>query len=162
MSTLTPRHVTELTLPVLFSSLPDEAPPRDSGLERAKYWHTLSLLTKLCTQQELFETLVIRLSTKLDLVCSPRSNASTGDVEPDAAYAHSILRTLASVLSVKVSARHPDVPKYLERLVLPLYHLFVSAALSSPDGNGAVTADLKLITVVGQIISYVTQTLPAQ
>jgi DNA repair/transcription protein MET18/MMS19 len=163
ISSFAPRHVAETTLPVLFSALPDNAPARESGAERAKYWHILSLLSKLCIQQTLFETLVIRLSTKLDLICSTHSEiASEADMEPCAAYAHSILRTLAKVLSVKVEASHPDVSKYLERLVLPLYRLFVSSALSSEDGKNAVATDRRLIAVAGEIILSVMQILPVQ
>ena len=71
ISSVAPSHVSDNTLPLLFSALPDRAPPRDAEAERIRYWRTLASLKKLCTQPDLFETLVVRLSTKLDLLCSP-------------------------------------------------------------------------------------------
>ena len=67
ISSFAPSHVSENTLPMLFTALPDRAPPRDAEAERVKYWRTLAALKKLCTQPDLFETLVVRFLTKLDL-----------------------------------------------------------------------------------------------
>ena len=43
--------------------------------------------------------------------------AAEGDAEPAAAYAHSILRTLADVLAARIERAHADVVKYVDRLV---------------------------------------------
>ncbi|OBZ73673.1 MMS19 nucleotide excision repair [Grifola frondosa] len=164
VSAIAPEHVSQNTLPLLFSSLPDRAPPRDAEADRMKYWRTLSSLAKLCKQPDLFETLVVRLSTKLDLVCASPSVISDGptpDVEPSAAYAHSILRTLADVLVAKIAMGHTDVVKYIDRLVPRLYNLFIYSALL--DGrNDVVATDPRLISVAAQIITLIVQSLPAR
>jgi DNA repair/transcription protein MET18/MMS19 len=151
--------VKDKVLPMLFSSLPDQAPPREASDERAKYWRTLSALSRLCLQSELFESLIIRLTTKLDLICVPLSKDV--DVEPSAAYAHSILKTIADTLASKVDKRHLDVPKYVDRLVPHLYNLFIYSAVV-PNAPDMVATDSRLVGIAAQIISLVTETLSPQ
>jgi len=151
------RHVTDGTLPLLFIALPDDAPSRDSPTEISKYRRVLQLLARLCVQPPLFETLVIRLSAKLDLLFSRAGDAE--DTEPIAAYAHSLLQTLSRVLAVKVKENHADIPKYLELLIVPLYNLFVSSALKKPDG---VATNERLLVVAGKVVSSVVRVLPTR
>ncbi|CAL1714198.1 unnamed protein product [Somion occarium] len=163
ISTTAPRHVTETTLPLLFSSLPDRAPPRSADADRLRVWHILAFLKKLCIQSDLFEMFVVRLSTKLDLVCTPRTAAEgeESDVEPSAAYAHSILRTLADVLAIKVDKEHPDVAKYIDRLLPRLYHLHIYSALSAEESQ-AIATDERLVAVSAEIITLIMQVQTAQ
>jgi DNA repair/transcription protein MET18/MMS19 len=159
ISISTPQHIQEQTLPHLLSLLPDQAPPREGNLERVKYWRVLSALGKICVQKELFETFVIRLTTKLDLLCIPvaSSTSRVTDIEPIAAYAHSILATLAKTLATKVNMKHTDVPKYLHSLVPRLYNLFLRSALS--DSDNMATADHRLVSLAAQIVTLVVQAL---
>ncbi|KAJ8481644.1 hypothetical protein ONZ51_g5860 [Trametes cubensis] len=167
VSSFAPSHVSGNTLPLLFTSLPDRAPPREAEAERIRYWRTLAYLKKLCTQPDLFETLVVRLSTKLDLLCVPavspqgeEQQSSVTDPEPAAAYAHSILKTLADVLQTKIDLKHPDVVKYIDRLVPRLYNLFIYTALLAEE-RPMVATDPRLLAVAAQIITLITQTLSA-
>lgn len=81
------------------------------------------------------------------------------DSEPSAAYAHSILKTTADTLSVKVEKGDPDVPKYIDRLLPRLFNLFIySAVLSSK--RPMIATDPRSVTVAAQIIGLVVQTLP--
>ena len=164
ISGITPRHISQTTLPQLFSSLPDRAPDRTADAERLKYWRTLAFLKRLCVQSELFEMLVVRLTTKLDLICvldSREDRKDAASLEPTAAYAHSILRTLADTIAMKVDKGGADVPKYIDRLLPRLFHLHMLVALSVTDGY-AVAADARLITVTAQIVDLVVQVQPAQ
>jgi DNA repair/transcription protein MET18/MMS19 len=158
ISQLTARHVQEQTLPLLFAALPDTAPERDAVEDRAKYWRALLALSTLCVHPELFETLVVRLTTKLDLVYA--SATGKEDVEPDAAYAHSLLKTLADTLQRKVDAAHPDVTKYLERLVPRIFNLFIHSALQ--PGQDWLASDTRLISISRDIITLITQCLTTQ
>ena len=157
ISTSKPRHIQEQTLPQLFGLLPDHAPSREANLERATYWRVLSALRKLCVNAELFETLVIRLTTKLDILCGPASD-NGADIEPSAAYADSILKTLAQSLTTKVTMKHTDVPKYINSLVPRLYNMFICSSLVSVNDNVVVT-DRRLVSVAAQIVTLVVQTL---
>jgi len=151
------RHVTDGTLPLLFIALPDEAPSRNSPTEISKYRRVLQLLTRLCVQPPLFETLVIRLSAKLDILFARAGDAE--DAEPIAAYAHSLLQTLSHVLAVKVKENHADIPKYLDVLIIPLYNLFVSSALKKPGG---IATNERLLVVAGKVVSFVVRVLPTR
>ena len=99
----------------------------------------------------------------------PSSSAAPGDdasenpdvdLEPAAAYAHSILKTLADVLAAKVELGHPDVVKYVDRLVPRLYNLFIYSALAAEE-RPMVATDPRLLAVTAQIVTLVTQTLSA-
>ena len=168
VSLSSPSHVSQTTLPILFSILPDHAPPREAEAERVKYWRTLASLKKLCKQPELFETLVVRLWTKLDLICtsSPSQTDDTAavDLEPDAAYAHSLLRTISDTLAEKVDAGHADVAKYIDRLVPRVYNLFIYAALTPKHERAkyAIATDPRLISVAAKIVTLISQTLPSE
>lgn len=147
------------TLPLLFNDLPDRAPPRDAVADRIKYRRVLTALSTLCQQPELFEVFMIRLTTRVELLCS--ATDIEADLEPRAAYAHAILKSIAQTMSSKVDEKHVDVPKYIDRLVPRLFNLFIYSALTS-DGGYVIATDPRLILVAGDIISLVTQCLTVE
>lgn len=106
---------------------------------------------------QLFETLVIRLITKLDLLCAI-SPTRTIDQESTAAYAHAILTALANTLDAKVSSKDVDVPKYADQLLPRMFRLYLDAALASSEVV-AVAADPRLLQVGARIIRLVSETL---
>ena len=158
ISSKTPSHIAQMTLPLLFSALPDRAPGRDDAEGREKYRMGLSALSHLCTQPNLFETLVVRLSVRLGLLYAPVTVPE--DTEPSAAYAHALLSTLADVLARKVENGDLDVPKYVDRLVPRLFNLFVHGALVTTGKTEM--ADPRIIDVVARLLNLVTQSLSAQ
>ena len=162
VSLITPKHVEETTLPLLFSTLPDAAPPREAYSENAKYRRILSSLAQLCTPPPLFETLVIRLSTKLELICA--SAISSADQEANAAYAHFMLSSLSRVLATKVDAGHADIAKYLDRLVPRLYSVFIRAAVTYAQGDvpASVATHPRLIQTAAGVVAQITQTVPVE
>ncbi|EIN09656.1 ARM repeat-containing protein [Punctularia strigosozonata HHB-11173 SS5] len=151
------KHVKEMTLPLLFASLPDVAPPRAADKERAKCWEILAALKSLCLEPELFETMIIRLLAKLDLVCATRPDA---DIEASAAYAHSLLYTLSTTLDAKVQRGDSDILKYVDKLIPQLFNLFIFASLTT-DGYD-VARDPRLIGTAGKITTSIVQTLPIE
>lgn len=118
----------------------------------------LSALSRLCAQPNLFETLVVRLSVRLSLLCAPVT--APEDTEPSAAYAHALLSTTADVLARKVENGDVDVPKYLDRLVPQLFNLALYGALVTMGNTGV--ADPRVIDVISRLINLVTQSLSAQ
>ncbi|PPQ72316.1 hypothetical protein CVT26_007273, partial [Gymnopilus dilepis] len=164
ISNIAPRHVSEQILPSLFSSLTDSAPTREDTIGRQRSWRVLSTLSKLCLQSELFENLVIRLTTKLDIICFPSAEQLpiiSADPEPSAAYIHMILKTLAQALEFKSKEKHPDIAKYIDRLVPHIFNVFVASAFLS-DKQIAVATEPRLIEVAGKIVNLVVQATPLQ
>lgn len=170
IAVLAPQHVATQILPPLFASLPDRAPARQAQSERTAYWRALQALSALCTHPALFETFVVRLTTKLDLLCStPFTSMSTpsptsqdmDDIEHTVAYAHAILVALRNSLSSKVSRPQadPDVIKCVNTLLPHLFRLCIGAALES---NQQVLTDTRLLLVVVQIIRLVIQSSPVE
>ncbi|KAK0188708.1 ARM repeat-containing protein [Armillaria mellea] len=159
ITTIAPHHVVDQTLPLLFNDLPDRPPPRDGVADRIKYRRVLTALSTLCQQPELFEVFMIRLTTRVELLCSATDIGA--DLELRAAYAHAILKSIAQTMSSKVDEKHVDVTKYIDRLVPRLFNLFIYSALAS-DGGYVIATDLRLILVAGDIISLVTQCLTVE
>ncbi|CAE6417929.1 unnamed protein product [Rhizoctonia solani] len=155
ISAVAPKAVEETTLPMLFAALPDEAPPRDADEERGKYWAVLSALAALCETSTLFEVLVIRLSTKLEIICG----SVPADRECTAAYACALLQTISNVLVRKSDAGHADIPKYLDRLLPTLLAVVVKAATSSTSTNQVATHP-NIMPVVASIFHMVVRSAP--
>ncbi|KAH9041287.1 ARM repeat-containing protein [Lactarius pseudohatsudake] len=151
----TPSHIARMTLPLLFSTLPEHAPVREDIEGREKYRRGLSALSHLCTQPDLFETLVVRLSVRLSFLYAPTTVPE--DTEPSAAYAHALLSTLADVLARKVERGDLDVPKYVDRLVPRLFNLAAYGVLLAPGSPGGTG-----LGVSSRLINLVVQSLSAQ
>ncbi|KAG8745003.1 hypothetical protein FRC10_009111 [Ceratobasidium sp. 414] len=156
ISLIASKPIEETTLPMLFAALPDHAPARDADTERAKYWATLSALSALSMPSTLFEVLVIRLSTKIELICA----SAPTDRESEAAYVLALLNTLSNVLARKAEAGHPDIPKYLDRLLPSLFGVMVKAATAANPANEVATHP-KLLPAAATIITLVVRSSPA-
>ncbi|KAG9103692.1 hypothetical protein FRC06_008809 [Ceratobasidium sp. 370] len=151
-----PKPIEETTLPMLFAALPDHAPARDAYTERARYWATLSALSALSMPPTLFEVLVIRLSTKIEIICA----STPTDRESEAAYVLALLNTLSNVLSRKAEAGDPDIPKYLDRLLPSLFGVMVEAATAAEPANEVATHP-RLLPATATIITLVVRPSPA-
>ncbi|KAL4078711.1 RNAPII transcription regulator C-terminal-domain-containing protein [Scleroderma yunnanense] len=168
IAAFSPQHLATQILPPLFLALPDHAPPKEAHLQRTAYWRALTILSTLCAHPELFETFVIRLTTKLNLLCSPLPMSSAtspptdvDEMEPSAAYAHAILTAIANTLSTKVSKPHPDldIPKYINTLLPHLFRLCLEAAVTTEQ---RVLADTRLLCISARIIRLVLEASPTE
>lgn len=121
-----PTIVQNSTLPLLFHALPDSAPAADDSAAREAYRRVLKALTELCAAPALFQTLVVRITTKLDLL-----STAAGDAECTAAYAWDLLHAVRVVLDAKLGDKHVDVPKYYAEIVPRFTQLAVVAAQSA-------------------------------
>jgi DNA repair/transcription protein MET18/MMS19 len=154
------------TLPLLFHNLPDQPPPLEAIEGREKYRSVLLSLSELCVQPSLFETLVIRITTKLDLLSSQpltiHTAASQGDVEMNGssgedsrecylAYAWDLLNCLSNVINAKLTAKHTDVVKYFDTIIPRLYELVVSAAVPKVGDGQPLFRDRRLLGIIGRI-----------
>ncbi|TXT13309.1 hypothetical protein VHUM_00676 [Vanrija humicola] len=156
LKTIAEKHadvVQSVTLPLLFHALPEQAPAESDYDGREKYRAILSSLAELCVLPSLFETLVVRIITKLDLLSSPGAGAepTASERETTAAYAWDLLNTLRVVLDQKLAAKHADVARHYSQIVPRLFGLVVSAALPRTDSADPLFRDHRLLVVVASI-----------
>jgi DNA repair/transcription protein MET18/MMS19 len=151
------------TLPLLFHSLPDRAPPTSDAIGRSKYRSILASLSELCVQQSLFETLVIRINNKLEhLSSTPITGSSSDDETYDEArectiaYAWDLINTLSTVIESKLKAKHMDVVKYFDQIVPRLYGLAIAAAAPRVGDVIPVFQDRRLLNVIARVSETLT------
>lgn len=157
------------TLPLLFHSLPDRAPSTTDVVARSKYRSILASLAELCVQQSLFETLVIRINNKLELLSStPITAAASGDETPDEArectiaYAWDLINSLSTVIDTKMTAKHVDVIKYFDQIIPRLYGLAVAAAAPRVGDVVPVFRDRRILNVIARISETLTSELSTE
>ncbi|WVF68679.1 hypothetical protein IAT40_003451 [Kwoniella sp. CBS 6097] len=158
ISTFHPNVIESITLPLLFHNLPDTAPSASDFTGREKYRSILGSLTELCVQPALFQTLVIRLTAKLDLLSSTSPSQDADDDmgqsdlrECTIAYAWDLLNTLVKVIEQKIEVKHIDLSKYFDQLIPRLWTLVISAVGPSVGGEQPLFRDRRLLALVGRV-----------
>ena len=130
-------------------------------MERAKLRNVLASLTTLCLRPALFETLVIRLSAKLDSICAPiRQQEDDTDVECDSAYAYAILMSLHDAIQQKLDKKHVDIPKYAESLGESLFWVFIRG--STAPVHSPVMSDARVVRAARKIVSLLVRSLASE
>jgi DNA repair/transcription protein MET18/MMS19 len=163
-----------VTLPLLFHNLPDQAPSISAVKERESYRRILNSLSQLCIQPSLFETLVIRVTTKLELLSQAPTQSTTDvdmstgdgadvdDRECNVAFAYDLLQCLATVLDSKIKEKHVDVVKYFDKIIPRLYSLVISAAGLKNSGRAPFFQDRRLLSIIGRITETLMWELSAE
>lgn len=107
----------------------------------------------MCTPPSLYETFIIRLSTKLEFIFSQKD---VSDVEANAAYAHYVLLSISKSLSTKAQLGHVDIPKYMDRLLPRIYKLFIEGQ----EGVAlAISNYPRVVQTSGKVIKQVIETV---
>nr|ODN91252.1 DNA repair/transcription protein MET18/MMS19 [Cryptococcus depauperatus CBS 7841] len=160
ISTHNPSTIESITLPLLFHNLPDQAPSPQDFIAREKYRSILDSLNKLCIQPALWQTMIVRITTKLDLLTSSaNATSAVTDVETDEvnerecniAYAWDLLHCLLSVLRTKIKAKHVDVAKHYDELIPRLYGFVIHAGQKQTGRKEALFRDRRLLRIVAII-----------
>ena len=165
ISRLFPDTVEAVTLPLLFHNLPDRAPPIGDIDGRDKYRSILGSLSELCVQPVLFTTLIIRITTKLDLLSAtpvpptPSQNDTAMEVdgstlqddtrECDVAYTWDLLSCLSGVIESKIRKNHVDVSKHFDQIIPRLYGLVVVAAAPRVGDVEPLFRNRRLLSIIG-------------
>lgn len=147
--------IEEITLPPLFQLLPDSAPSQESGSATAEYKVALAALAKLCLQPALFETLLIRLLGRIELLCTT-STESQAQAQQTVLYAHHLLTTLRVVIEKKVAAGHLDLQTSASRVLHRLCGLFIGSCIRR-DRVYSAGRSPRLLTDAGKIVTLLVQ-----
>ncbi|KIR60191.1 DNA repair/transcription protein MET18/MMS19 [Cryptococcus bacillisporus CA1873] len=156
-----PTVIESLTLPLLFHHLPSSAPSVEDFIARERYRSILGSLGKLCIQPALWGTMIVRITSRLDILVSATPEKSEGgDVEMDdidarecnIAYAWDLLNSLLTVIEAKIKEKHVDVGKYYEELMPRLVGLAVMASQQTIGGCGEpLFKDRRLVAIISKI-----------
>lgn len=184
----TAKVIEQVVLPVLLAKLPDRIEPTDDpegrttgnamddteaelDLIKANIRRSLSALSRLCVAPFLFEAVVVKLFTKLELCCRPPASRGEGILgvdetneegkadstlqeqyrvirEANVGYARGLILTLQTMVDLKRANGHMDLARFALQLPPRLVAL-VSAGLGGGKGeegeniaaNPAVVAD---------------------
>jgi DNA repair/transcription protein MET18/MMS19 len=109
---------------------------------------------------------VVRLLTKIDLVCGIRIQAgnvrtvdtSGSDRQESAAYSHSMMLTLSNVVTAKNEKKDLDVQKYVKELMERIFSLFIFSALQE-KGENCVGTHVRLLQSGAQLTTVILQSL---
>jgi DNA repair/transcription protein MET18/MMS19 len=119
----------------------------------------LSAMKLLCIQPSIFEVFVIRMVTRLELLCS---DSEVPNNEASAAYAHSILVTIYQIMFAKIEDGHSDVAKYFDRLGRRLFDLLIHPTLVTNLERLSVAFSTRIIDIVGLIIMLLVEAIDLQ
>ncbi len=164
ISRLHPSIIKNVTLPLLFHNLPDGAPPQSAKAARDRYRSVLDSLSRLCIQPALFQSLVIRIVSKLDLLSPSPETSADSDIDTSAtevrecnvAYAWDLLDCLATVIDAKLESKHVDVIKYFNQIIPRLFGLAVNAAMTRTGEADPIFRDRRLLGLLGRIAETLT------
>ncbi|RXK38054.1 hypothetical protein M231_04724, partial [Tremella mesenterica] len=159
--------IESITFPLLFHNLPDAAPTVSAVQAREKYRSILYSLSQLCVQPGLFQTLVIRITTKLELLASSplpaeqdvQMSNGAGVVidarECTVAYTWDLLNCLSGVIDAKLAEKHVDVVRYWDQIIPRIYRMAVEGAISR-IGPEPLFSDTRLLEMSGKISEVMT------
>lgn len=183
----TAQVIEEVVLPVLLEKLPDRIEPLDDpegrttgnamddteaelDLIKSNIRRSLGALSRLCVAPFLFEAVVVKLFTKLELCCRPSTRGSEDGIlgvtetneegkatstvseqlqalqEANVGYARGLILTLQTMVDLKRQNGHRDLVKYAQTLPSRLVSLTLSGLGAGEEpsiaARPAVVADL--------------------
>lgn len=150
-----PDFIEDISLPPLFQLLPDVAPSADDATAIAEYRVALAALATLCKLPALFETLLIRLLSRIEMLCA-HTQAKPERLQQTVAYLHNLLTTLRVVIEKKIAAGHTDIQNCASRVLHRLSGLFIGRAVLGNSGRSAALST-RLIADVGKILTLLVQ-----
>ncbi len=193
----TARVIEQVVLPVLLEKLPDRIEPvgnpeeRSAGsavdeieaeldLAKANIRRSLGALSRLCVAPFLFEAVVVKLFTKLELCCRPSSRPMAGvdnDEGKDATtvqmqarvlqeanlgYARGLILTLQTMVDLKRQNAHRDLAKYAQTLPSRLVSLTLSGLeTASATGQLSIAAHPAVVADTAALLGTFVKLLDA-
>ena len=140
------RLIMDITFPAYISALPDT----DAGKD-AKYINVLESLAQISTEKDVFETLVRRLLTKLDILLSPGSTSTP-------AYPRAILMTILYAMECKGLENDANLGFYYNKIVRDLCQKAVLASIS--EANATPLHDATVLDTLGRLCNLIVRSLP--
>ncbi|PYH41208.1 MET18/MMS19 family protein [Aspergillus saccharolyticus JOP 1030-1] len=141
-----PRLILDITFPAFVATLPDSIEEADKG-----YMKTLDVLAKISVEKDIFETLVRRLLSKLNVLLQ---REHSGSVE----YPRAILLTILFVMNQRKMEEDPNLEFYYDKIVVSLCRS-AAAGSTSPAPNN-ILSDATVLDVLGRLCNLIVRALP--
>ncbi|EFR02147.1 hypothetical protein MGYG_05149 [Nannizzia gypsea CBS 118893] len=145
MSKNKPQLIIDITFPAILATLPDTVNGNDET-----YLHSLDSLARISTEKEVFNTLVRRLLSKLDVVTSSTDGSSS-------TYTAAILTTILYAMEHRQDLENdPNLNFYYEKIVRSLCRCIAKA---STTGDSALNHP-RVLDALGRLCNLIIQYLP--
>jgi DNA repair/transcription protein MET18/MMS19 len=162
VANIKPQLILDITFPAFLAELPDTetGERRDASMKvRKGYKEILAAFAQVSTERAIFEVLLRRLFSKLDIVLSstPTPVASLTIATSTITYPHAIIGTIYLVLQKKSLRSDVDLPSYMETLLPTLLNkIIVPATINGPHTR--VLCSREILHVVSLIVNTVVRT----
>jgi DNA repair/transcription protein MET18/MMS19 len=154
-----PQLILDITFPAFLAELPDSetSEKRDASIRQKKGYKTiLSALSQISSERVIFEVLLRRLFSKLDILLSRTLATQFANVDSTSSitYPHAILGTIFLVIKNKAANHDADLPSYINSVVPTLLSkVIIPAAILGPKST--VLCSREVIHVVALIVNAV-------
>ncbi|KAF3481990.1 uncharacterized protein GIQ15_04749 [Arthroderma uncinatum] len=140
-----PQLIIDITFPALLATLPDVDNEADES-----YLRSLDNLARISTEKEVFNTLVRRLLSKLDVIICPANKSSS-------TYTGAILMTILYAMEHREDLeRDPNLNFYYEKIVQSL----CSRVAKASTGGGSTLNHPQVLDTLGKLCNLIVRSLP--
>ncbi|KAL4943799.1 hypothetical protein BDV06DRAFT_210741 [Aspergillus oleicola] len=143
-----PRLIMDITFPAFVATLPDS----DDGTDTS-YLPTLEILAQISVEKAIFETLVRRMMTKLNLLLQKEQPDTSS-----AAYPRAILLTIFYVMNQRKLEGDPALDMYYDQLVVNMCTNIAAAA--SGTAKNRILCDPGVLDILGRLCNLIVRSLP--
>ncbi|OJD17068.1 hypothetical protein AJ78_02816 [Emergomyces pasteurianus Ep9510] len=148
MSKHKPQLIIDITFPAFMATLPDS----DRGADPV-YLTTLESLAQISIEKDIFETLVRRLLSKLEIVLQP-GNTSTS------AYPRAILLTILYAMDRKGLKDDSNIDYYYDQILVKLCRRAAMATME--NDTTTVMQDSSILDILGRLCNLIVRSLPRE
>ncbi|PGH26805.1 hypothetical protein AJ80_01571 [Polytolypa hystricis UAMH7299] len=140
-----PRLIIDISFPAFMATLPDSEPESEET-----YMNTLDCLAQISVEQDVFQTLVRRLLSKLDIILQPGALSKP-------AYPRAILLTILYSLTQKGLENDPHLDFYFDKIIIKLCRSVAMAAMEETPAIGLT--DSSLLDTLGRLCNLIFRSL---
>ncbi|KAL2009561.1 hypothetical protein VTN00DRAFT_5368 [Thermoascus crustaceus] len=141
-----PRLIMDITFPAFVATLPDYGDE-----EKPEYLNTLETLAQISVEKDIFETLVRRLLSKLDILLLKDEPGSP-------AYPRAILLTIIYVMDRRDVKQDQSLQSYYEKIVVGLCRKAAESA--SGKAKNRILNDASVLDTLGRLSNLIVRALP--
>ncbi|PYH97814.1 hypothetical protein BO71DRAFT_372404 [Aspergillus ellipticus CBS 707.79] len=141
-----PRLILDITFPAFVATLPDS----DDG-SGSNYLATLESLAQISAEKDIFDTLVRRLLSKLNILLQKEQPGSVD-------YPRAILLTILYVMNQRKLDQDPNLDLYYDKIVVGLCRSATAAASGKAPNN--ILSDATVLDVLGKLCNLIVRSLP--